>query len=62
MVAGFNEILPVKGSGWGIKRILRVDKAYLEKYDLSLSGIKKDSRENLYKHFLSCSERLLRIS
>ena len=54
MVGGFNESLPVKGSSWGIKRILRVDKAYLEKYDLSLSGIKKDSRENLYKHFLSC--------
>ena len=62
MVGGFNESLPVKGSSWGIKRILRVDKAYLEKYDLSLSGIKKDSRENLYKQFLSCSERLLRIS
>lgn len=66
MVGGFNESLPVKGSSWGIKRILRVDKAYLEKYDLSLSGIKKrlsrESLQTLSKLFRETSKNFLRVS
>ena len=65
MVGGFNESLPVKGSSWGIKRILRVDKAYLEKYDLSLWNKKRLSRESLQtlsKLFRETSKNFLRVS